>query len=196
GVIGNKLYVVGPSSDFTKSLEVYDPITDTWTVKTPMPNPRSAGAAVLNGELYTVGGDGFGTVEAYDPATDSWSSKAPLPGNGNTIYNPGVAVLNGNLYVVGGFNNGTTVEVYDPTSNQWSYGPSMLSARGDLAVAALSDRLFAVGGVDAPGQTPLPFLEQLSLGTNDSVVTLVLRSDSATLAAGLGSGVPSSALLN
>ena len=50
--------------------------------------------------------------------------------------------------------------------------------------------------MDAPGQTPLPFLEQLSLGTNDSVVTLVLRSDSATLAAGLGSGVPSSALLN
>ena len=196
GVIGNKLYVVGPTTDFTKSLQMYDPATNTWTIKTPMPNPRAAGVGVLNGLLYSIGGDSLGTVEAYDPATDSWTARASLPGNGNSIYNPGVAVLNGKLYVAGGYNHGTTVDVYDPVGNSWSTGPSMLTARGDLAVAALPDKLFAVGGVTAPGQTSFPFLEQLSLSTGDNITTQILRSDTATLAAGLGSGVPSAALLN
>jgi len=195
-VIGNKLYVVGPSSNFTNSLEVYDPVTDAWTVKTPMPNPRAAGAAALNGLLYTVGGDSFGTVEAYNPVTDSWSSKASLPGNGNPIYDPGVAVMDGKLYAAGGFNHGTTVDVYDPALNQWSFGPPMLTARGELTVAALPDKLFALGGVEAPGQVTLPFMEQLNLSASDRLTTIVLRSDTATLAAGLGSGVPSAATLN
>ncbi len=196
GVIGDKLYVVGPSTNFTISLEEYDPATNVWTIRTPMPNPRAAGAAVLNGLLYTVGGDSLGTVEAYDPATDNWTPKAALPGNGNSIYNPGVAVMEGKLYVAGGFNHGTTVHIYDPTAIQWSQGPPMLIARGDLAVAALPDKLFAVGGVDAPGQTTLPFMEQLTLSASDRVVTTVLRSDTSTLAAALGSGVPSAAMLN
>ena len=104
--------------------------------------------------------------------------------------------MDGKLYVAGGFNHGTTVDVYDPTANQWSQGPPMLTARGDLAVAALPDKLFAVGGVVAPGQTTLPFMEQLTLSVSDRVVTTVLRSDTSTPAAGLGAGVPSAAMLN
>ncbi len=195
GVIDGKFYVAGTSGDFTKSLEVYDPATDTWTDKTPMPNPRSAGGAVLNGLFYTIGGDSFGTVEAYDPATDSWTTKASLPGAGNTVYHPGVAVLNGKLYVVGGYNHGTAVDVYNAATNQWTSGPALSSSRGDCAVASLANTLFVVGGVDAPGQTTFPFMEQLGLAAGDPVTTLILKSDATTLAAGLGAGVPSASTL-
>ena len=51
------------------------------------------------------------------------------------------AAVGGKLYVFGGksvgLGNLDTAEVYDPTSNSWAQGPSLASARQDLAVVAL-----------------------------------------------------------
>ncbi len=194
GVIDGKFYVAGPSTDFTKSLEVYDPAADTWTVRTPMPNPRTAAVAVLHGLLYTVAGDAARTLEVYDPATDTWTGKASAPGTG-TIFGHGAAVLGGRIYLVGGYNHGTKLEVYNPATDQWTQGPDVFFARADLAVASAGDKLFAIGGVEAPGAVPLPVFEQLGLATGDRVVTTTLVSDGMTGAAALGTGVPSAATL-
>src|SRR5207253_99931 len=80
GAIGGKLYVAGGRPGSQTCLEVYDPATNTWTQKAPMPTGRSgiAGAVVANC-LYIFGGEGnssdpygiFHQVEAYDPATDT-----------------------------------------------------------------------------------------------------------------------------
>lgn len=57
-----------------------------WNVGAQMPALHIEGsAAVLNGELYCIGGftdnelRTTARVDVYDPATDSWRSAAPLP---------------------------------------------------------------------------------------------------------------------
>jgi N-acetylneuraminic acid mutarotase len=91
-----KLYVVGgrtESSDSSSSWinlntnEMYDPISDTWTSKAPMPTDRSGltAAASADGNIYVIGGDNvfsftvFDSNEKYDPKTDKWSPEAPMP---------------------------------------------------------------------------------------------------------------------
>jgi len=115
--INGKIYVVGGATDYpefggtpqvTGSLEVYDPGTDTWTTKVPMPTARMhLAAAVVGGTLYAVGGlsgtpfgfVGLPTVEAYDPATNSWTS---LCGMSTGRMGLSLAAIGGTLYAIGG----------------------------------------------------------------------------------------------
>src|SRR5207249_5659649 len=71
--VGNKMYVIGgatmppntnePSVLPTRphisvgSVEEYDPVTNTWRSRTPMPTPRNhATAGAVNGKVYVIGG--------------------------------------------------------------------------------------------------------------------------------------------
>lgn len=61
----------------------------------------------------------------------------------------GVAVFKGKLYVVGGSDGShslNTVEIFDEESQTWSVGPRMTTARANVEVDVLGDRLYAVGG--------------------------------------------------
>jgi len=71
GVIGGKFYVAGGlgSSD----LDVYDPATDSWTTRAPIPKAGRAIGTALNGKLYAlVGVDAY----VYDPVANRWSAIA------------------------------------------------------------------------------------------------------------------------
>lgn len=116
GVIDGKMYVVGgrerprPGALLQPigALSAYDPATNSWTARKPMPTPRSElAAAVINGKLYAVGGaDRFGnalkTVEVYDPGTDTWMSLPPLP---QPRQGHAVVAIGKTLYVIGGGND-------------------------------------------------------------------------------------------
>ena len=59
-----KIYAIGGNRQFidnqhVATVEEYDPITDTWTTKTPMPTARSHLGISINakGNIYAVGGD-------------------------------------------------------------------------------------------------------------------------------------------
>jgi N-acetylneuraminic acid mutarotase len=83
GVVSGILYAIGgatgtdapPSTTvILNTVEAYDPATNTWTIKAPMPTARrSLSVGVLNSVLYTIGGqatfpgDYTGTNEAYLP---------------------------------------------------------------------------------------------------------------------------------
>ncbi|MDP3700464.1 MAG: kelch repeat-containing protein [Hylemonella sp.] len=96
GLANGKIYIVGgragsvfiPNALNVDIVEEYDPATDQWQLKAPMPTPRSAAAwGVHNGKIVVAGGEirhrdfwgTYTTVESYDPATDSWSRLAPMP---------------------------------------------------------------------------------------------------------------------
>jgi hypothetical protein len=52
------------------------------------------------------------------------------------------------IYILGGielFASGGN-QVYDPTTDSWSTGADMPTARGRLGVAVVNDILFAIGG--------------------------------------------------
>jgi N-acetylneuraminic acid mutarotase len=72
GVIGGKLYVVGgrrPTGP-EASLDVYDPVADSWRTLAPIPTPGGAIGTALAGKLYVVAGT---KAYVYDPGTNKWS---------------------------------------------------------------------------------------------------------------------------
>jgi N-acetylneuraminic acid mutarotase len=88
-------------------MEAYDPAAKTWSAKADAPLARSAaGAGVIAGRLYVVGGmlnsDANTTTDAlavYDSATDTWQNKSPMP---TPLFGMAVGAINGKLYVAGG----------------------------------------------------------------------------------------------
>ena len=74
-MINSKLYVTGgsdASGNAVASTFIYDPATNQWSTKAPMPTARTGlGAAATGGLLYAVGGWSGGTdlqtVEQYAP---------------------------------------------------------------------------------------------------------------------------------
>jgi hypothetical protein len=92
------------------SVEMYDPATNTWTERAPLPTPRQAMGADIgaDGRIYVVGGapsyahpKPLDVVEIYDPDRDTWETGPPLvyPRRGHAV----VATPEGKLYAIGGF---------------------------------------------------------------------------------------------
>ncbi len=165
GVVNGKLYAVGGTTSVTSSgsdfsvVEVYDPVTDTWSTKAPMPTPRHGLAvAVINGVLYAVGGYSFNTcncdlstLEAYDPVSNTWSTKAPMPTAREGLV---VGAINGVLYAVGGSLNGSnlsSVEAYNPVSNTWSTKAPMPTPTTGPAGDVVDGIFYVAGGANSSG---------------------------------------------
>jgi hypothetical protein len=91
------------------TLDVYDPATNTWQMKSIMvTGRRGAAGAVVNGVLYVIGGrDNSGSylrsVEAYNPATNTWAIKTSMPQGRSGL---GAAVQDGLIFAIGGRNGG------------------------------------------------------------------------------------------
>jgi Kelch motif len=88
------------------TLDVYNPATNTWASKKPIPTARGhAAGRALNGMLYVVGGTAsaagipLGRVDRYEPASDTWAARANMP---TPRMHLAAAVANGILYAVGG----------------------------------------------------------------------------------------------
>ena len=118
-VVNGILYAVGGWIDLCgctpglDTVEAYDPVTDTWTTKTPIPTPRFHHASgVVDGIIYVVGGWSgtapLDTVEAYDPVTNSWSEEDPMPTARRSL---AAGVVDGILYAVGGFTGSTVLAI-------------------------------------------------------------------------------------
>jgi N-acetylneuraminic acid mutarotase len=166
-----KIYAVGgisgqriPDPAFA-TMEEYDPATNSWATKAPMPTARSrlGLAAALNGKVYATGGFSnvghtVATLEEYDPATNSWATKAPMPTRRSSL---GLAAAgNGRIYAVGGGDVVATVEEYDSTTNSWLTKAPMPTAREQLGLAAASNgKIYAVGGI-GPNATTLATVEE------------------------------------
>lgn len=167
-VFQNKIYCIGGEAGLNESThepiyanvnEVYDPATDTWETKTPMPTPRLyLDANTVKGKIYLIGGQTPGFYindnstslalnEEYDPITDTWAVKAPVPYG---TMNYASAIFNDVLYVFGGLqpndvNIQTMVQMYDPKSDSWSFGnPS--------SVPIVGSPIAVTTGVQAPIQ--------------------------------------------
>ena len=159
--VKGRIYVVGGFQQalgfsITSAVEEYDPKTDTWRERAPLPGGlHHAGIGVVNDRIYVIGGfehsflsiwSPLTSVYEYDPAADRWAARRPMPTPRGAL---AVAVLDGKLHAVGGYTrNGNTDahEVYDPATDTWSARTPMPTARDHHAAAAVGGRLYAIGG--------------------------------------------------
>jgi len=167
-VVNHKIYLISgigtvddgyADPDFTNVTEAYDPSNDTWTTLASIPTPvYYYASAVVDNKIYIESGASgmYGFVnlnQIYDPATNAWASGKPLP-NPVTKAAAGAtvgALAPARLYVVGGTNNGrdgiNANQIYDPQMDEWTFGAPMPTSRLGLALAVVSDTLYALGGV-------------------------------------------------
>lgn len=52
-VVDEKIFAIGGAGGVN---EVYDPATDTWATRKPMPNPRCFATTLYEGKIYCIGG--------------------------------------------------------------------------------------------------------------------------------------------
>lgn len=106
----------------------YDPASDSWTAKAPVPGgPREyAISFVLSNKIYVGGGTPnqplLDDLHAYDPATNTWTQVANLPSP--RIF-ASCFTANGKAYLFGGFVGpgqyaNATVHEYDPVLDSWT----------------------------------------------------------------------------
>jgi hypothetical protein len=158
GVVNGILCAVGgyqgPGSSPIASVQAYDPVSDTWTNKAPIPTVRGRFAGgVVNGILYAVGGWTTGTpcatVEAYDPVSDTWTNKGPMPA---AVDYTSAGVVNGILYIMGCSGTQNTLWEYNPVTDTWTINNApMPTRRFALGAGVVNNVLFAVGGVTCDG---------------------------------------------
>ena len=135
--VEGKIYAIGgtttagPFPDkVVGTVEVYDPVTDTWTTLASMPTPRSHFAiAAYQDKIYCIGGyvsvtkDRFGfysygassVVEVYDTTNNTWIKGLARPPY--SLVNTQALVVGGQIFVQMGFNN---LFMFDPVTGVWS----------------------------------------------------------------------------
>ena len=163
--VNGKIYAFGAyiyNGTVFPTSEEYDPASDTWTKKPPMPTLRiNFATTVYENKIYTIGGQQrpmrnssdapVNMVEVYDPATDSWSTKTALP-TPRAYMQAGFA--NGKIYVFGGWTNPESptygyvnaTEIYNPQTDTWSLGAAIPYPIHSYALATLDNKIYLMGG--------------------------------------------------
>ncbi|GJW12972.1 putative development/cell death domain, kelch-type beta propeller containing protein [Tanacetum coccineum] len=109
---------------------------------------KYASAAILNGELYHFGGEGFHTVESFIPSQNQWVPRPPL--FWKNIHVAGASVKD-IFFVVGGAKGrqcSSEVEYLDLDIGKWIPTCPMQSKRLAPAMAELNNALYVSGGYD------------------------------------------------
>jgi RNA polymerase sigma factor (sigma-70 family) len=158
-VVNGIIYAIGESTKWAsmdhRTVEAYDPATDTWTKKADMPTARAyLSTSVVDGIIYAIGGWNdneleVAPVEAYDPVTDAWTKKADMPtarGGFSTSVVDGLIYAIGGIFVIGSIGGGMKVEVYDPAMDTWTAKADMTKARWGLSTSVVNRMIYAIGG--------------------------------------------------
>ncbi|XP_077993440.1 kelch repeat and BTB domain-containing protein 8-like [Glandiceps talaboti] len=158
--IDGLIYAVGGmgADGVLSSVEVYTPQTNSWRLIAPLPHAlRGHCVVAFSGQLYVLGGECEDTILdsslCYNPRTDAWSNTA------NMILprcSAGVAVFNQEIYVVGGTvglmsdkipdNMLKSVEIYNPSKNEWRFGPELPEGRCNCQMVTYSSALYCMSG--------------------------------------------------
>ena len=156
----------GGSSADQNTVEIYDPVTNTWTLKAPGLAgiiSDTSSATLSDGRLFYTEYDRSNNTQIYDPVANTWTTKAAKPNNGmgwaGGVEESMAALQNGGVFAL----SEQTSAVYSPASNVWTSSGSLpfsTASWGDIGgISLLFDgRVFAMGigvtGLFTPGSTP------------------------------------------
>ena len=112
----------------TNVLQVYDPVTNKWEVKAPMPGARaSAAGCAFDGRFYVIGGEGpeaKDEVFEYCPEADTWAVINATPVQGAESFTSdaaAVALDDHGILVLGSGYCPTSVlaRILEPKNRRW-----------------------------------------------------------------------------
>lgn len=160
-----RVFVGGGTSNASgvNSAEIYDPTTETFTSVSDMPETRSDTHASLlpNGNVLVIGGYSSGSghltsAVIYNISTNIWST---VTSQMQTAHDYGAAIVtlyDGRIFIAGGWDSTlhgiSQTEVFDPSTNTFSAGPTLSERRADLTAHVLQDgKVVLMGGADGYG---------------------------------------------
>ena len=173
-VVDGKIYAIGGSKikriqvprgfrsegEELATVEMYDPVTDTWTQKTDMPTPKKTMTCVVDRKIYAVGGwlntnqkPQLESVVVYDPATDTWTKAQSMK---HARCSAAIDVVNGEIYAIGGLGWSqienqldvylSSVEVFNPKTNQWQKRTEMSAPKALHTASVINGKIYVIGG--------------------------------------------------
>lgn len=165
-VINGKLYLFGGLDGNGASagqVQIYDPVSNSWSVGTPAPYAGgSIATALIGGKVYVAGGivgsTTVSTAAVYNPTNDTWASIPPMPAGRN---HAAAATDGTKFYIFGGRTGGNVpsvgfsdVQIYDPAWNTWQWSgqggsniPPLPQPRGGMGKAAwYNSEFYVIGG--------------------------------------------------
>lgn len=164
-------YYYDESAHYLNSSEIYDPLTNTWTMTgNSMSTARRKHTAtvLLDGRVLVAGGqnsDGtIKTAEIYDPATGLWTTTGSMTQQryGHTA----TRLQDGRVLVVGGcftteLTSACTIitEIYDPVSGTWqsgAYFPTGQARMNHTATLLQDGSVLVAGGYRVATSFPSP----------------------------------------
>ncbi|XP_004386553.1 kelch-like protein 30 [Trichechus manatus latirostris] len=154
--LNNNIYVTGGSrgskTDTWSTTQAWCfPLKEAaWRPVAPMLKARTNHAsAVLNGEIYAIGGTTLDMVEveSYDPHTDGWTPVSPAL---KYVSNFSAAGCQGRLYLVGSSAckyNALALQCYNPVTDVWSViaSPFLPKYLSSPRCAPLQGALYLIG---------------------------------------------------
>jgi hypothetical protein len=148
-VVIDKIYLLGGRNTDEVNInnyglnEVFDPITGTWSTKTPMPQASAVYgcvSAVFNNEIYLITQT---QTMIYSPKNDNWSQGTPPPSKHYSIGGITSGMHSSLLIYVFGSD---ITQTYNPRTDRWSILDSNSSLNYYVSVAVLDDKFYFLGG--------------------------------------------------
>jgi N-acetylneuraminic acid mutarotase len=161
---GNKGFIFGGvnSGTYLNDIWVYEPISNSWTEKTPLPSSGRSGAAsfVLGNKAFILGGISADNVYSdevweYDLTTDNWTQKNNFPFG--ALFRASACSLNGVAYLLFGRNQNSQVSnqlyEYDLSTDNWSLKASfLLDGRTYGTLFPFGNHLVTLFGMNSSGE--------------------------------------------
>ncbi len=194
--LDGKIYVIGGRAadhdEGLRTVEVYDPVTDTWETGVDSLRERrfNAASVAFDGKIWLLGGregdDVLDKVEIFDPVLGRWEEGPELKRGREGL---SAVVVSDTLYAVGGFGkNGNPVpeaEFYDTSRREWRKSANwrLMVPRVASATVVVRDSAITMGGVNI---VPLAVVERFHplAGVAMLAPMLSARADFAAAAVG------------
>lgn len=160
-MVNGKIYIIGEyrGPQILASVMEYDPVSDEWATKGPLPEIFYAhGSCVYDGLIYLFGGNVGGstvinTVRSYDPSTDTLNELADMP---DSRMKSAVCIYEDEIYLFGG----NPSLKYTPSSDSWSeINADSCKIDGYQVPIIDGDRILLFGGYKYGGNYPNPCSE-------------------------------------
>lgn len=164
-VLDGKIYIIGgcdtpggPSmGKEILTVDVYDPVADSWSQKGNIPDRIGAGfTSLVDRKIYVFGGYwGLNKIREYDPTSDTCIEKTDMPTGRCGL---STSLVDRNIYAIGGHPGSSpytalaTVEAYNPLTDTWQIKSDMLIGRCGVSTSVVNGKIYAFGGyIDAWG---------------------------------------------